>query len=200
MPGVIDVACHYPGGEINYIVVQMKKVAPWDPWQALNALTGYGAMLGKIAIVVDDDINPRDPEAVNWALSFRMQPHRDIRVITHRSPLLDPSTYPPESSNEERRFPSPSGASALLIDATRKWAYAPVGLPKKEYMEQALAIWQEEGLEELNLREPWHGYHLGCWREEDEDNARLIVTGEYRKLWGKLNEKRISVKDPFKMR
>jgi len=197
MPGVLDVACHYSGGARNYIVIQMKKIAPWDPWQALNALTGFGAMLGKISIVVDDDIDPRDPEAVNWALSFRMQPHRDMRVITHRSPLLDVSAHPPDCSNEERHFPSPSGASALLIDATRKWAYAPVGLPKKEYMEQALAIWEREKLPKLDLRQPWHGYHLGYWREEDEDNAQLIVTGEYQKLWEKLGRNRVPLRGPF---
>lgn len=197
MPGVLDVACHASGGGRNFIVIQMKKVAPWDAWQALNALTGYGPMLGKISVVVDDDINPHDPEAVNWAMSFRMQPHRDIRIITHRSPLLDVSAHPPECSNEERNFPSPSGASAMLIDATRKWAYAPVGLPKRQYMEEAMEIWEEEGLPRLNLREPWHGYHLGHWRDEDEENARLLVSGDYAALWRRLNEKRVPVRGPF---
>ena len=197
MPGVLDVACHYAGGARNFIVIQMKKIAPWDPWQALNAMSAYEAALGKIGIVVDEDINPRDPEAVNWALSFRMQPHRDIRIITHRSPLLDVSAYPPGSSNEERNFPSPSGASAILIDATRKWAYAPVGLPKQEYMEEALEIWEDEGLPELRLKEPWHGYHLGHWRDEDEDNARLIVSAEYPELWAKLKERRMPLRGPF---
>lgn len=197
MPGVRDVACHYSGGVRNYIVVQIKKSAPWDAFQALNALAGYEASVGKVSIVVDEDINPRDPDAVNWALSYRMQPHRDVRIITHRSPILDISAYPPFSTNEQRHFPSPVGASAMLIDATRKWDYAPVGLPKKEYMEQAIGIWEKTDLPKLNLRAPWYGYHLGHWREEDEDNARLIVSGDYLKLWEKLRQKRKPLKDPF---
>ncbi len=85
----------------------------------------------------------------------------------------------------------------MLIDATRKWDYAPVGLPKKEYMERAIGIWEKTDLPELRLRTPWYGYPLGHWREEDEDNAQLIVSGEYLKLWAKLNQKRKPLKDPF---
>jgi len=147
--------------------------------------------------VVDEDINPHDPEAVNWALSFRVQPHKDIRIITHRNPELDPSGYPPHSSDAERNFPSPSGASAVMIDATRKWAYSPVGLPKQEYMEKALKNWEQQGLPKLRLKEPWHGYHLGFWREEDEQNAQDILAGQYLKLWTRLNQNRKAITGPF---
>jgi 4-hydroxy-3-polyprenylbenzoate decarboxylase len=123
LPGVLDVAFPLSGGGSNYCVVQIRKRSPWEPWQVLNALAGYDPGLGKMAIVVDEDIDPRDSDAVNWALAYSMQPHRDARIITQRTPRLDPSGYPPESSHEERSFPSPSGASAILIDATRKWAY-----------------------------------------------------------------------------
>ena len=182
MPGILDVAFPYSGGGRNFCVVQIRKAAPWDPWQVLNAVAGYDPGLAKLAIVVDEDIDPRDPDAVNWALSFSMQPHRDVRIITHRVPGLDPSAYPPGVSVPERRFPSPSGASAMLIDATRKWAYMPAGLPKKEYMEQAIRIWQEEGLSPLSLKNPWHGYHLGHWTEENEEAANLTVAAEHMKL------------------
>lgn len=47
------------------------------------AASAFDPNLGKIVIVVDKDIDPDDPDAVNWALSFRMQPHRDTRIITH---------------------------------------------------------------------------------------------------------------------
>ncbi len=92
---VLDVSFPTWGGGATYCVIQIKKTSPWQPWQVLNAITGYYAAIGKISIVVDEDINPRDPEAVNWALAFSMQPHRDIRIITHRVPALDPSAYPP---------------------------------------------------------------------------------------------------------
>ena len=163
-------------------MVQIKKAAPWDPWQVLNAVVGYHSAFWKITIVVDEDVDPRDADTVNWALSFSMQPHKDVRIITHRAASLDPSAYPLGASKEERRFPYPSGASAMLIDATRKWAYMPVGLPKKEYMEQAIKIWEEEGLSPLRLKKPWHGYHLDHWTDEDEEAARLTVAAEHIKL------------------
>jgi 4-hydroxy-3-polyprenylbenzoate decarboxylase len=187
---VLDVAFPAFGGGSAYCVVKIKKASPWQPWQVLNAVMGYVPGNAKITIVVDEDINPRDPEAVNWALAFAMQPHRDIRIVTHRVPALDPSAYPPGASAEERRFPSPSGSSALVIDATRKWAYTPVGLPRKEFMEQALEIWEKEGLPQLQLRTPWHGYHLGRWTADDEENAELTLKGEHFKLAEKLKERR----------
>ncbi len=39
--------------------------------------------------------------------------------------------------------------------------YPPVSLPKKEFMERALKLWEKEGLPELKLKEPWYGYSLG---------------------------------------
>ena len=86
----------------------------------------------------------------------------------------------------------------MLIDATRKWDYAPVGLPKKEYMEGALELWEKQGLPKLQLKEPWYGYHLGLWREEDEENAQSIVHGEYQELWQRLNKTRRPLTGPFK--
>jgi 4-hydroxy-3-polyprenylbenzoate decarboxylase len=80
---------------------------------------------------------------------------------------------------EERSFPGAVGCSGLLIDATRKGPFPPVGLPKKSYMESALKIWQQEELPNLNLKTPWYGYPLGLWDDEDDRLAELVVRGEY---------------------
>jgi 4-hydroxy-3-polyprenylbenzoate decarboxylase len=53
-------------------------------------------------------------------------------------------------------------------------------------MEHALEIWNEFGLGSLKLRAPWYGYHLGYWTEYDEENAELIVKGDYRAVGKKL--------------
>jgi 4-hydroxy-3-polyprenylbenzoate decarboxylase len=65
-----------------------------------------------------------------------------------------------------------------------------VGLPAKEYMERALQMWDEEGLPALGLREPWYGYSLGNWGEENRENAELILRGEYEKVGERLAIKR----------
>jgi len=133
----------------------------------------------KVIIVVDEDIDPKDPEMVMWAMSFAMQPHRDVRIITGRVPLLDPSAFSLMTKPEERWFPPPVGCSGMLIDATRKGPYPPVGLPKKQFMERALEIWRDEGLAQLKLRTPWHGYPLGLWKAEDDELAERVTKGKY---------------------
>jgi 4-hydroxy-3-polyprenylbenzoate decarboxylase len=133
----------------------------------------------KIIIVVDEDIDPKDPEMVMWALSFAMQPHRDVRIITGRVPLLDPSAYALMNNPEERFYPPPVGCSAMLIDATRKGPYPPVGLPKRPFMERALEIWKKEGLAPIKLRTPWFGYPLGLWTERDDELADRVTRGDY---------------------
>jgi 4-hydroxy-3-polyprenylbenzoate decarboxylase len=37
----------------------------------------------------------------------------------------------------------------MLMDATRKWDYPPVSLPKKEYMERAKQLWERLELPKL---------------------------------------------------
>lgn len=73
----------------------------------------------KLVIVVDDDIDPRDPFQVEWALAFRMQGDRDILIIPRGiGNALDPSC--PESR-----------VSALVgIDATK-----PFGEPYAEVVD-----------------------------------------------------------------
>jgi 4-hydroxy-3-polyprenylbenzoate decarboxylase len=193
IPGVLDVAFPEPMTADNYCVIQIKKTHPSQPWHLLYAVVGYGASKPKVAVVVDEDIDPRDMGAVLWAISFSVQPHRDVKIVTGRSAGLDPSASPPGAGREERKYPGLGGASAMLIDATRKWPYPPVGLPKKEYMERALEIWKEEGLGELNLRAPWYGYNLGNWDKEDEENAELILQGEYKKIGEKLAKRRVKI-------
>jgi UbiD family decarboxylase len=188
IPAVERVSFHEWSGSWKYCVIQMKKTTPAQPWQALMAASAFDPNLGKVVITVDEDIDPDDPDAVNWALSFRMQPHRDTRIITHKYAALDPSAAPPGSPVDEARFPSPSGCSALLMDATRKWPYPPVALPKRAYMENAKKIWQELGLPTLAPKMPWYGYSLGHWSEENDAEAEAAVRGENERMAEKLEK------------
>lgn len=184
MPEVVEVCCPEMGGGWNWWVIRMRKTHPSKPWQALQAASGIGSA-NKVIIVVDEDIDPKDPEMVMWAMSFAMQPHRDVRVITGRVPLLDPSAYSLMTKPDDRSFPPPTGCSGMLINATRKGPYPPVGLPKRPFMERALEMWQAEGLPPLKLKNPWHGYPLGLWTAEDEKLADGVTKGKYFEV-GKL--------------
>ena len=178
MQEVLEVSCPEMGGGWNWWVIRMRKSHPSKPKQALHAAAGMDPT-SKMIIVVDEDIDPADPDMVMWALSFAMQPHRDVEIITGRVPLLDPSAHSLMNNREERSFPGAVGCSGLLIDATRKGPFPPVGLPKKPYMEEALKIWQQERMPELKLKTPWFGYPLGLWDAEDDALAEAVAHGEY---------------------
>jgi UbiD family decarboxylase len=175
---VLEVCCPEMGGGWNWWVIRIHKSHPSKPSQILHAAAGM-CPSNKVIIVVDEDIDPKDHEMVMWAMSFAMQPHRDTQVITGRSPLLDPSAHSQMTKPEDRSFPPPVGCSGILIDATRKGPFPPVGLPKRKFMEQALRIWREEGLPPVALGSPWFGYPLGLWRTEDDEWAEGVTRGEY---------------------
>ena len=186
---VLDVALHESSGSLPYCVIKIKKSHPAQPWQAINGAAAQ-SMWRKIIIAVDEDIDPRDADSVNWALAYRMQPHQDVCIIPGRRVALDHSLVPPGRGADEQ-YPSPHGGSALLIDATRKWDYPPVSLPKKEFMERARQIWEEEGLPQLSVKAPWHGYSLGHWTKENEEEAGLALKGEHYQTGEKLAKQRI---------
>ena len=192
IPSVLEVAFQETGGNWQYVVIRMKKQNPAQPWQALNAAAAYDPTTGKIIVVVDEDIDPHDPDNVNWAMSYRMQPHRDVRITGGKAAMLDHSLFPPGQSAD---LESVYGASAILIDATRKWDYPPVSLPRQEYMERARALWEAEGLPPLRAKTPWFGYDLGYWPAELAAEADLAVRGDYYVTGEKARQQRVAIED-----
>jgi len=98
------------------------------------------------------------------------------------------------SLRDRQRRRHPAGCSAMLIDATRKWDYPPVSLPKKEYMERARQLWERLELPKLKPQDPWFGYNLGLWSDEDEAEAQLAVKGEHYQTGEKRLQQRVKVK------
>lgn len=195
IPGVLDVQLHEATGSYGLMVIQLKKVNPSQPWQALHAAVALDPTIGKMIVAVDDDIDPNDADAVNWAMAYRMRPHLDTHIVTHKASILDPSSAPPEAHVDEQRFPQPVGTSAILVDATRKWDYPPTSLPRKEFMDKALARWEAEGLPPLTLKKPWYGYELGYWTDEARSEAEAAVKGRYLETGERLGEMREPVPD-----
>lgn len=177
------------------MAVQMKKADSAEIWRTLEAAADYLPAQGKILVAVDEDINPWDFNMVGWAITYCSQPHRDFRI--QRLPagdLMDFSVAPPgQGVVKDSRFEDMPEQSRVLIDATRKWAYPPVSLPKREFMEVAFKLWEENGLPPLDIREPWWGLNLGCWSDEDEEQAALAVKGEYYKTGEMLVKRRRSI-------
>ena len=172
-----------------FVAVSLKKRNDDDPWGVMQAVLDYGDRVGKMIVAVDEDINVKDPVAVIWAITHRSQPHKDIKIVGDRpfgaTPIGMVATHP--SSRYD------NCESSLLIDATRKADFPPLSLPKKEFMVRAKEIWQELGLPELTPQEPWHGYLMGLWPEELEQEAELAAKSEHEKVWEKLRQTRVQV-------
>jgi len=170
-------------------VIQLDRPVLGQPWQALRAASAFDASLGKIFVAVDSDVDPNSMDAILWALSYSMQPHRDAEIIRGKVPRLDPSITPSEDKRQYS-YPDGQGASAILINACREHPYLPVSLPRRDFMEKAKARWEELALPPLELKEPWHGYPLSQWSDENAEEAEKAVTGRYFETGEKLSSRR----------
>jgi UbiD family decarboxylase len=85
---------HLTDGGSNWLnaIIQIKKRLEGEPKNAiLTAFSAHPSL--KMAIVVDDDINPEDPTEVEYAISTRVQADKDMVIITNaKGSSLDPSS------------------------------------------------------------------------------------------------------------
>ena len=89
-----------------------------------------------------------------WAIAYRSQPYRDTEIVEAPPFTLDPAAVPPGASRGLVTRDKPPRSTALLIDATMPWAYPPLSLPKREFMERAIEMWQSLQLPALNSEGP----------------------------------------------
>jgi UbiD family decarboxylase len=164
------VAMHEPLTSLYAVIgIQFARGAPeTEIWRALNGASTLHRFAGKWIIAVDEDIDPHNADALFWAMSYRCQPQHDLLVVPHKHPGHGP------------RGPRDDGeTAAVLINATLKGTYAPVALPKREFMEHAKMIWERLGLPPLKPESPWHGYDLGYWPAELDRQARMAAASDY---------------------
>jgi 2,5-furandicarboxylate decarboxylase 1 len=109
-PDLVDIVLTAGGTSRHHAVVSIRKRHQYEPRNILLAL--LSANIGiKYAVVVDQDIDVRNPLEVEWAINTRVQAEHDVIVLpTMYSPTLDPSA------------PAPRASSKMGIDAT-----APLG-------------------------------------------------------------------------
>jgi UbiD family decarboxylase len=181
--GVKRVAMHEPLTSLYAVIaIQFARGTPeTEIWRALYGASTLHRFAGKWIVAVDEDIDPENADALFWAMSYRCQPQHDLHVVPHKDPGHGP------------RGPRDNGESAaVLINATLKGTFAPVALPRREYMEGARKIWERLGLPPLKPESPWHGYELGYWPKDLERQARMAVASEYFELGTELAQERRS--------
>jgi 4-hydroxy-3-polyprenylbenzoate decarboxylase len=177
MDNVIEVEYLECAGSNAVAVVKLKKRDPDDGKKALRLLAEK--FMGKMLVAVDEDVNVKDAENILWAIAYGAQPFRDVEVVEAPPFPLDPAAVPPDVTRGLVTRGKPPRSTAVLIDATRPWPYPPLSLPKRPYMERAIDIWQSLQLPALTLKDPWFGYSLGHWTEEEDEEATLAVQGRH---------------------
>src|ERR671914_1288475 len=115
---------HLTEGGSNWLsaVIQIKKRLEGESKNAiLAAFTAHPSL--KMAIVVDDDINPTDPIEVEYAITTRCQADRDLIIIANaKGSSLDPS------SDQDNLLTTKVGidATATMLKAKERFEIAKI--------------------------------------------------------------------------
>jgi UbiD family decarboxylase len=140
---VTDVHFKESGASGAYLVIAVRREGPDTANEVIAAAWAHEPSQGKITVVVDDDIDIRDSAAVEWAMSFHMQPGQDVSVHTETEAVgLDPSIAPRDVPHHVKRQ---IRGSKLAIDATRKHAFPARALPPREHLQRVEAQWADYG-------------------------------------------------------
>jgi 4-hydroxy-3-polyprenylbenzoate decarboxylase len=107
---IIDIYLPPEGIFTNMCFLSVKKRFPGEAKKAMFSILGSGQLsFAKIVVAFDDDIDIKDKSSVLWALATRVEPQRDVQIITGTTAdSLDHTTN------------IPSLGSKMLIDATKK--------------------------------------------------------------------------------
>lgn len=143
LPEITDL--HMPAEGIfhNLVFVSINKQYPGQAYKVMNGLWGQGLMsLAKVIVVLDKDVNVRDPKEAWWVALNHIDPERDVRFSLGPIDVLDHSS---------RGF---TFGSKMGIDATRKWKEEGFTRewPNKIVMDEATkrtvdAMWPELGID-----------------------------------------------------
>ena len=110
IPEIVDI--HMPAEGIfhNLVLVSIDKQYPGQAYKVMNGLWGQGLMsLAKVIVVLDKDVNVRDPKEAWWVALNHIDPERDVRFSMGPIDVLD---------HASRGF---TFGSKMGIDGTRKW-------------------------------------------------------------------------------
>jgi 2,5-furandicarboxylate decarboxylase 1 len=93
-----DVVLTFAGGGRFHAVISMSPTRPGESRNVLlAAFAGFNEV--KRVVIVDEDIDPSNPQEVEWAMAMRVQPARDVMIFEDMlGSKLDPSARDSRSS------------------------------------------------------------------------------------------------------
>ena len=150
IPEIVDY--HMPAEGIfhNLVFVSIDKQYPGQAYKVMNAMWGQGLMsLAKVLVVVDKEVNVRNPQEAWWVALNNIDPERDVRFTMGPGDVLDHASR------------ACTYGSTMGIDATRKWPEEGFtrNWPKLIEMDDATvkqvdAIWDKLGIDDARLTSP----------------------------------------------
>ena len=151
-----------------YVAVRFKKRNDDDPWGVMQAVLDYARPGWQ------DDRRRRRRHQHQRPNRRDLGDHAPLasRIETSRSSAIGRSAR--RRSAWWRRIHrvvttirNPHCSSTLRAKPT----FRRLSLPKEEFMVRAKEIWEELGLPKLEPQEPWHGYLMGLWPENLDQEA-----------------------------
>jgi len=143
LPEVVDLHMPMEGVFHNLVFVSIRKQYPGHAYKVMNALWGQGQMMfAKVIVVVDEDVDVRDPKEAWWAALNNLDPQRDVLMTRGPMDVLD-------HASALATFGSKMG-----IDGTRKGPGEGVSRPwpdkirmTQEVKAQVDKLWSKLGLD-----------------------------------------------------
>ncbi|MSQ53125.1 MAG: hypothetical protein EXR28_14705, partial [Betaproteobacteria bacterium] len=132
-PAVRDVHIPFP----QTVIVSFRPSEPGQAMHVASSVLSVGSRV-KTVIVIDDDLDPYDTDAVFFSLATRMDARRDVVIMPMTKNTNDPST-------------KESVVGGLLIDATRpaETLEFEIGLPPADRIEAAAKLLPAEVMNRL---------------------------------------------------
>ncbi|MDQ2869430.1 MAG: menaquinone biosynthesis decarboxylase [Acidobacteriota bacterium] len=110
IPEIVDMHLPVEGVFHNLMIVAIDKRFPGHARKTMHAIWGTGQMMfTKVIVVVDHDVDVRDPGRLLWKALAAIDPERDIEFVHGPVDELDHAS------------PIPCLGSKMGVDATRKW-------------------------------------------------------------------------------
>jgi 4-hydroxy-3-polyprenylbenzoate decarboxylase len=110
LPEIVDFHMPFEGIFHNLVLVSIEKQYPGHARKVMHALWGLGqAMVTKVIVVMDRDVNVRDYSEVAWKALNHIDPERDIEFVLGPVETLDHASRLPKYG------------SKMGVDATKKW-------------------------------------------------------------------------------
>ncbi len=146
--GLVDLAL-VPGGAGASVLCASVRRGDRESAAAIVRLMTEVNWGQKLVIIVDDDIDVRDPRSIFWAVSARADFASDV-AVQKDVPLFqrDPASFKRERDPAASAAESPLG-SKMIIDATLHSDCMDLALPSKSMMWRAREGWETTGLPPL---------------------------------------------------